>query len=137
MDLLSTEDVILTQFEQLQNQWTGCDWPTKFGPRGLNLCGIAARQAALVARATSGQESVHWSEAAKWLTQVESDAEAAWRAAASAAQHAVAGQFKEALADAEFACELEQRYRRPATWEALESTIRQYVARGSSRSATL
>lgn len=127
MDLLSAEGAIVTQFERLESQWSGCDWPTRFGPSGLNLCGITSRQASIVARATSGRESANWKEAANWLAQVEADAEAAWRAAASATQRATSGQFHKALADAEFACELEQRYRRPAIWESLESTIRHYV----------
>lgn len=56
--------------------WTGCDWPTEFGPLRLNLCEIRSRQARTAASATRGPESQQWLEAAQWLESVEKDAEA-------------------------------------------------------------
>jgi hypothetical protein len=54
--------------------WTGCDWPTEFGPMKLDLNGIRSRQALTVASATRGAESEQWRLAAIWLATVESDA---------------------------------------------------------------
>lgn len=60
-----------------QASWTGCSWGTEFGPRGLNLDGLQARQAMVAAKATRGEESQCWLQAAEWLAQVEKDAKAA------------------------------------------------------------
>ena len=84
-------------YEQLEGRWVGCDWTTDFGPGHLDLCGVTARQAALLARATSGQESDQWQEATRWLSQVETDVETARRAAQAAWQEAAAGRLQEAL----------------------------------------
>lgn len=123
MELFALDDALLSLYEELQNRWVGCDWPTEFGAGGLNLCGITARQAALLARATSGQESADWDEAARWLTKVEADAEAARQAAALAWQEASAGQLEKAYSHARRACELERRYHRHAHWQAFEDTL--------------
>jgi hypothetical protein len=94
-------------------QWSGCDWETEFGPRGLNLRGTRSRQALLVAKATRGDEAQQWKEAAKWLAKVESDAEAAREFASRAAQAAASGDLAAASRHlAEAAC-LESHYPLP------------------------
>ena len=60
--------------QRAQDQWRGCDWPTSFGPKQLNLCGIRSRQASLAAKATRGDEAACWSDAVAWLNTVERDA---------------------------------------------------------------
>lgn len=57
--------------------WRGCDWPTSFGPRKLDLYRIRSRQATLASKATRGDESASWREAAAWLDKLERDAETA------------------------------------------------------------
>jgi prophage DNA circulation protein len=111
-------------YDRLADRWVGCDWPTDFGTRHLDLRGVTARQAALLARATSGQESDQWQDAARWLTKVEADAEAARQAARAASQEALAGQYGRALEHAQRACELEQAYHRRVVWQPLVDAIR-------------
>ncbi len=115
-------------YERIKGRWTGCDWPTQFGSAKLNLAGIAARQAVLLARATSGQESADWQEAAHWLTTVEADAESARQAAQNALQAASAGRLPEALAFAEQAVQLEELYHHDGCWQELRDTIRQQLS---------
>jgi hypothetical protein len=115
-------------YELTKGRWIGCDWPTKFGAAELNLSGVTARQAALLARATSGQESADWQQAAHWLTTVEADAEAARQAAESAEQNAAAGRLQEALEDADRAVKLEQPYHREAYWQQLKDAIVEQLA---------
>lgn len=110
-------------YEQIKGHWRGCDWPTKFGTSELNLTGVTARQAALLARATSGQESADWQEAAHWLTAVEADAEAARHAAERAQFDAEAGRLQDALAHAERAVELERAYHASAGWQDLKDAV--------------
>lgn len=57
-----------------KSHWQGCDWPTRFGPKNLNLAGIRSRQAKLAEKATRGDEATCWAAAVAWLTEVESDA---------------------------------------------------------------
>jgi hypothetical protein len=57
-----------------QTHWQGCDWPTRFGPKKLDLAGIRSRQAKLAAKATRGEEATCWAAAVAWLTEVEGDA---------------------------------------------------------------
>jgi hypothetical protein len=122
----------MTSFSQLYEltkaRWIGCDWPTKFGTAELNLSGVTARQAALLARATSGQESADWQQAAHWLTTVEADAEAARQAAEIAQQNAAAGRLQEALAHADRAVMLEVPYHRQAYWQELKNAILEQLA---------
>jgi hypothetical protein len=115
-------------YELTKGRWIGCDWPTRFGAAELNLSGVTARQAALLARATSGQESADWQQAAHWLTTVEADAEAARQAAEAAEQDAAAGRLREALAHAERAVQLEEPYHREACWQQLKNAILEQLA---------
>jgi len=110
-------------YELTKGRWIGCDWPTKFGTAELNLSGVTARQAALLARATSGQESADWQQAAHWLTTVEADAEAALQAAETAEQNVAAGRLQEALLFADRAVQLEEPYHRDACWQQLKDAI--------------
>ena len=57
-----------------QTHWQGCDWPTRFGPKNLDLTGIRSRQAKLAAKATRGEEATCWATAVAWLSEVETDA---------------------------------------------------------------
>jgi hypothetical protein len=122
----------MTSFSRLydltKGRWTGCDWTTKFGAAELNLSGVTARQAALLARATSGQESADWQQAAQWLTRVEADAEAARQAAQTAEQSVAAGRLQEALAHADRAVKLEEPYHRQAYWQEFKNAILQQLA---------
>jgi hypothetical protein len=104
-------------------RWTGCDWPTRFGGTGLNLCALTAKQARLMASATAGAEAAEWRAAACWLAEVEADARLAEAAATRAAQLAVAGRLAEAVVEARAACDLEGRYRPAVVWQALHEAI--------------
>lgn len=115
-------------YEQLEGRWVGCDWTTDFGAAHLDLCGVTARQAAMLARATSGQESAEWQKATRWLTGVEADADAARRAAAIASQEAAAGRFSTALIHAQRACELERAYHSRAVWQPLWDAVKECSA---------
>src|ERR1043166_4436913 len=44
-------------FARAAGEWTGCDWPTSFGNKGLDLNGMTSYQAILLARATAGVEA--------------------------------------------------------------------------------
>ena len=66
-----TRDEILQAFLRGRNRWAGCDWPTRFGAAGLDLCALTSAQALLMARATAGAEAAEWRAAAQWLAEVE------------------------------------------------------------------
>jgi hypothetical protein len=115
-------------------RWTGCDWTTAFGPLGLNLHGLKAEQAQLVANATSGREAAVWRDAVGWLRQVEIDACEAQTHANLAVEWARLGNFELALTHAGHAFELEARYREPVVWkpllvalQGLEGTIEYFI----------
>jgi hypothetical protein len=120
-------DTIIEIYEKLRDQWTGCTWSTEFGAARLNLNGVTCRQAALLARATSGEESALWREAAEYLATIEADAAAARVEAGIAAQKAEAGSLPEALAHAERACDLERPYHSAPVWEALLNALHHLV----------
>ncbi len=69
------------EFGIASQKWIGCNWPTCFGPRLLNLNGLFSRQAILLAEATAGNESSDWLDAAQWLETVEKDARSAMQLA--------------------------------------------------------
>ena len=112
-------------YDELEGRWTGCDWTTDFGPNHLDLRDVTARQASLLARATSGQESDQWQEAARWLTEVEADAQSARQAAQTAVQEAAAGHLPSALTHAQRACDLEQAHHPRPVWQPLVDAIRE------------
>lgn len=121
--LTMSPDEILQAFLGGAGRWTGCAWPTRFGSAELDLCGLTAAQARLMARATAGAEAADWRAAARWLAEVEADARQAEEAARRAAQLAAAGRFAEAAELARAACDLEGRYRPAVVWRALHDTI--------------
>jgi hypothetical protein len=104
-------------------KWTGCEWPTEVGQRRLNLNGMRSSQALLMERATAGSEAADWRTAVVWLRQVEQDAQQAEAAARMAVELAKTGRLGEAIAYASRACDIEQRYRRPLTWQPLLNVI--------------
>jgi hypothetical protein len=110
-------------FHQSAGKWTGCDWPTQFGKSGLNLYGLKAKQAALLARATSGLESADWRAAVEWLDQVERDAQAAQVMAGEALTCARNGNAAGALFHAQNACDLEAKYHKQSVWTPLRMAI--------------
>ncbi len=103
--------------------WQGCDWTTSFGPRGLDLRGLKAKQTRLLAEATSGEESEAWAAATRWLEQVERDARDARSAASSAVELFAKQQWAAALARANAACALEAQYHEQLVWGPLRDLI--------------
>lgn len=90
--------------------WTGCCWRTEFGPMRLDLDGTRSRHAALLAVATRGDEADQWKAAARWLSQVESDARAACQRSRQAIESAERGDFLEASRWLAMAAALQARY---------------------------
>jgi CheY-like chemotaxis protein len=105
-------------------RWVGCDWPTRFGQLGLNLSGLKASHARLLAQATAGREAADWMAAARWLEQVEADARHAAELAETAADLALFGQLEQALGSAGAACAIEAQYRQhEPVWQPLCDVI--------------
>lgn len=104
-------------------KWWGCNWPTLFGPMQVQLENVRARQARLVADATSGKESEAWSAVAKYLSLVEDDAASAEKLALEAVNQLSNGRWSEALASADAAVALESKYRSSKTWRPLRDAI--------------
>src|SRR5690348_12635546 len=113
----------LRMYVQHAGHWRGCDWPTALGVSKLDLKGLHAAQATLLAGATSGSEEADWRAAAEWLPQVERDAKQAEAKAARAAELAEAGRLTEALRPAEEACAIEGRYHADLVWRPLCDAI--------------
>lgn len=115
-----------------KNRWKGCDWTTKFGRLELELRGMFAKQARLLADATSGEEAKAWTEATRWLEQVEQDACAAQAAAATAVELIEKRDFAAGLAKIEEAYRLESRYRQSVIWKPLREHIAEQVSQHSA-----
>src|SRR4051794_4326523 len=109
-------DAIRSAYLEAVGTWRGCNWPTEFGKACLDLNGLKAAQATLMAGATSGAEAAAWRAAASWLAEIEQDARNAAAEARTAAALAAAGQLRDALEHADRACALEAKYHRPLTW---------------------
>jgi hypothetical protein len=122
-----SRDEILKAFLRGRDRWAGCDWPTRFGVSGLNLCALTSAQALLMARATAGAEAAEWRAAAQWLAEVESAARAAEEEASRAARLAADGQLAEAAERVRLALDLESRYRPPVVWRPLHEAISQLL----------
>ena len=99
-----------------KSTWVGCQWWTQFGSAGLNLAGLRSRQAALAAKATRGEESQCWCEAAIWLIQIERDAALAAELAQQAFRAAELGNNETARQLLNDAVELERKYRAPTVY---------------------
>ncbi|QEG00391.1 hypothetical protein Mal15_44610 [Stieleria maiorica] len=80
-----------------QQSWVGCCWETEFGSRRLNLRGLQARQAVVAAKATRGDESQCWYQAAQWLAGVEHDAKTAAEHAQQALNAVASGDLAVAI----------------------------------------
>lgn len=104
-------------------KWWGCNWPTAFGPMNLDLENVRARQARLLAEATSGKESECWRAAARYLSQVEYDAAVAEQLASEAVHYAALGQLSESLKLIEDVVNLEAKYRTCETWKPLRDAL--------------
>jgi hypothetical protein len=113
---------------QAAGQWTGCDWPTDFGLGHLNLEGLKASQALLLARATAGKEAADWRAAYRWLTTIEQEARQAELEAGGAFALAPSGQLREALHHARKAYVLEVQYHSQPIWQPLLEAVEQAVA---------
>ena len=116
-------------FDQAVGTWTGCDWPTVFGPARLDLNGITAAEAETLAVETDGlPEGEHWAAAARWLDELERLAARAEREAVLAVAEAEAGARAEAVEHARTAWSLEFHTGRPLrhhppTWQRLYHAI--------------
>ncbi len=118
-------DAILRAYEAGAWTWTGCDWPTTFGPAALDLNDVRTSEAQLLSvEAADSDEGEAWAKAANWLYEVETRARQAECEAALAVAAANAGAWDEAVGHARKAWELEfytgrpLRRRRPA-WQPL------------------
>jgi hypothetical protein len=116
-------DEVTRAFLNGVGRWAGCAWPTRFGATGLDLHGLTAAQALLLARATAGAEAADWRAAVAWLAEVEAHARRAEEAAGRAVRSAADGRWAAAEAEARLACELEGRYRSPLVWRPLSEAI--------------
>jgi hypothetical protein len=119
----NTLKLIDQAYDRAHGRWTGCDWPTSFGDTGLDLNGMTAHQALLMARATAGVEAGDWREAVQWLRLVEADAEAAEEAAARALTAVRREDICAARWSARAACELEARYHPRPVWASLQEIL--------------
>lgn len=117
--VLPAADDVWAAYLEATGEWGGCDWPTEFGEGDLDLNGLRASQAALLARATAGREAQDWRAAARWLAEVEEQAAEADREAWSAVLLAFDGRSGEALEHARRACAIEARYHAAPVWQRL------------------
>ena len=116
---------VLLAYANAHSHWHGCDWETSFGLRQLNLRGITARQATLIANATAGQESQAWRAAARWLDEIETKAQRAEELAREALAAAIRGNIVAALESACRARDLEAAYHGVCCWNDLVSQLHQ------------
>jgi len=104
--------------------WSGCDWPTVFGPAELNLRGWTAAEAEAHALEVGREERKDWEAAALWLREVERRAQEAESEAEKAVAAAGAGDWRKAAEHARRAWMLEFATGRPfrhqpAGWQQL------------------
>lgn len=119
---------IIVAFLQGAGKWTGCSWPTRFGNSALNLDGLKASQARLMARSTAGAERAEWVAATRFLEEVERDAREAEEEACLAADLAILGQFDSAVQHMQRACSLESKYGTGRIWHPLCATLSEQAA---------
>jgi hypothetical protein len=124
-------------YEEATGAWTGCDWPTHFGPEGLNLDGMTSLQAQAIAEdASDAGRAEAWRKAARWLGEVERYAAKADGEAAMAVASAKAGEWRAALQHArrawlwEFATGRSLRRKGPSAWRNL-ALIMDHAARAN------
>jgi hypothetical protein len=116
-------------YEEATGTWTGCDWPTVFGPTRLDLQDVTGAEAEAKAVESIGPANRKaWAEAALWLREVERRAEQAEKQASLAVAAANAGEWREAVKHAQRAWALEFSTGRimrhdPTTWHRLYEVI--------------
>lgn len=125
-----TPESIHEAFETGQGNWTGCDWPTRFGNSVLDLNGWTSDMAkGMAQQETDQQRKADWQVAAEWLVKIEDRARKAEARAASAIKAVDAGHWQEALQFAESAWALEfstgrpLRHGHPLAWLRLREEI--------------
>jgi hypothetical protein len=128
----SVEDMeaVCRAYQKGTGSWTGCDWPTVFGKTDLDLNGWTAAQAeAMVLETMETVTQEDWRAAARWLAAIEDRAREAETKAVEALKAAGAGDWVEALRNAELAGALEistgraLRHGFPLAWQALREEV--------------
>jgi len=120
---------VVRAFEDAAGTWTGCDWPTAFGPARLDLQGCTAAEATTMAvESLVSDERKAWEQAASWLTEVEHRAEQAEAQAGLAVAAANAGEWREAAEHAHRAWLIEFSTGRPIrhnppTWHRFHEIV--------------
>ncbi len=113
---------------QARLAWKGCGWPTEFGPQRLNLCGLHSRQTILAAKATRGEESKRWKDAAQWLAEVERAAERAAELGELALRAAEANELGTADKLLGDAVALESKYHTPTSYQQVLDLCRTFLS---------
>jgi hypothetical protein len=115
--------------DEATGKWTGCDWPTAFGPRRLNLQGWTSDGAETLALAAGvPEEREAWEQAADWLREIERRAKLAESEASQAVADARDGKWNEAAEHAFRAWAIEFSTGRPlrhspATWHRFHEIV--------------
>ncbi|NND97205.1 MAG: hypothetical protein HKN47_07745 [Pirellulaceae bacterium] len=120
-------DQLRDAIQQAKAAWQGCDWHTEFGPHRIDLHGLRSRQAELAAKATRGQESECWREAAQWLAAVERDSLRAAELADLALEAAQSGQFEAAARIIAEVVALEQKYHEAYAYEQVREMTKAWL----------
>jgi hypothetical protein len=122
---------IADAYEAAAGAWSGCDWLTEFGKTRLNLQYETAQTARAKAEKFAGRSAgEEWRAASQWLGCVERYAAQAEASAAKAVKAAAAGDWSEALDNAERAWSLEfvtgrpLRRADPSTWQPLRDAVK-------------
>ncbi|MCA9265641.1 MAG: hypothetical protein KDA60_17390 [Planctomycetales bacterium] len=118
-----SKTLIDVTFDRSKEQWESGQWWPEFGPLQLDLRGLNAKQAKLLANATAGQEAFQWTAATHWLTAVATDIQRATAAARQARDYAKHGNWDCAIAAVETACSVEATYHPVQFWDALHKAI--------------
>lgn len=121
-------------YEAASLSWLGCDWPTRFGEKQLDLNGLRSGRAAELAENAREGSKAELARAADWLADVELQAAAAEEEGCQALESARLGDLPKALGHAQQACWIEQAsgrclHRAPA-WPRLCHAISQAMKHG-------
>jgi hypothetical protein len=122
-------------FRAAAGRWRGCDFATEFGTSKINLKGLRASQAFVLARAASEQDRRDWHAAAAWLEAIERDAAAAETEARHAVDLARIGMLDDAIEHAHAACTLERKYHERLLWGPFLQLIEMTIAADPSTTA--
>ena len=110
-------------FHRISKCWTGCHWPTEFGPLKLQLQNIRAYQALMLANATCGEEANQWNAASKWLIDTERAANCALQAGELAVACLSCGRWQQAWSAIEIACSIQIGYLPGGVWLELREAM--------------